>query len=86
MAICATTSLLWELTFPVVLVVRRALLWYLLLGLAFHAVVSISFGLHSFYAYTLCYLVFVDWPSVADWCRRVTHRFPPTSQRARRPT
>jgi hypothetical protein len=70
MALCAAGSLLWELTFPIVLVVRRALPWYLLVGLAFHLIVSISFGLHSFYAYALCYVVFIDWPRTIDWVRR----------------
>jgi hypothetical protein len=74
MAMFATVSLLWELTFPVVLVFRRALLWYLLLGLVFHVMVSVSFGLHSFYAYPLCYLVFVDWPRTLAWMRRAVDR------------
>jgi len=68
--LCAAVSLFWELTFPIVVFVRRALPWYLLVGLAFHVIVSISFGLHSFYAFALCYVVFLDWPRTVEWTTR----------------
>ena len=73
MALCAATSLFWELTFPIVIFVRRALPWYLLIGVAFHVIVSISFGLHSFYAFALCYVVFLDWPRAIAWTSRTIH-------------
>ncbi len=57
-------------TFPIVIFVRRALPWYLLVGVAFHVIVSISFGLHSFYAFALCYVVFLDWPRAIAWTSR----------------
>ena len=66
MAAIATMSLLWELTFPIVIFVRRLLPWYLGVGLAFHVIVALSFGLYSFYSFPLCYLVFVDWTRVDE--------------------
>ena len=69
MAIIATSSLLWELTFPLVIFVRRLLPWYLAVGLAFHMIVALTFKLYSFYSFPLCYLVFVDWTRVAGYVR-----------------
>ena len=69
MAAIATMSLLWELTFPIVIFVRRVLPWYLGVGLAFHTIVALSFGLYSFYSFPLCYLVLVDWTRVARLAR-----------------
>ena len=82
MALCAATSLFWELTFPIVIVVRRLLPWYLLVGLAFHVIVSISFGLHSFYAFALCYVVFLDWPRTIEWTRHALGSVHPAPTRA----
>jgi hypothetical protein len=70
MAAIATMSLLWEVTFPVVLFVRCLLPWYLFVGVAFHVIVALSFGLYSFYSFPLCYLVFVDWTRVTAYARR----------------
>jgi hypothetical protein len=70
MAALALSSLLWELTFPLVLVWSRLLPWYLLVGVAFHGAVVLMFGLSSFYAYLLCYLLFVDWTRVIRWTLR----------------
>jgi hypothetical protein len=69
MAVIATSSLLWELTFPLVIFVRRLLPWYLAVGLAFHVMVALTFKLYSFYSYPLCYLVFVDWSRLASYVR-----------------
>jgi hypothetical protein len=68
-AIMSAASLLWELTFPLVLFWRRLLPWYLGLGVVFHAAVTLGFGLYSFYTYPLCYLVFVDWQRVLVYLR-----------------
>jgi uncharacterized membrane protein YphA (DoxX/SURF4 family) len=70
----STASLLWELTFPLVIVWRRLLPWYLGTGLVFHGAVTLGFGLYSFYSYPLCYLVFVDWTWVADHARMLAAR------------
>jgi len=69
MAMIATASLLWELTFPLVIFIRRLLPWYLGVGLAFHMIVALTFKLYSFYSFPLCYLVFVDWTRVVGYAR-----------------
>jgi hypothetical protein len=58
-------ALTWEVTFPVVLVIHRALPWYLLGGIAFHITVWITLGLVSFVTYLFVYVVFIDWNAVA---------------------
>ena len=67
MAVIATIVLLWELTFPVVLVVRRLLPVYLGVGVVFHLSVWVLFSLRTFVAYILVYLLFVDWTAVLPW-------------------
>jgi hypothetical protein len=64
-ALLSAAAMLWELTFPVVLFVRKALPWYLLGGVAFHATVWFTLGLRSFASYLLVYVVFVDWQALA---------------------
>ena len=66
MAMIATASLLWWLTFPLPIFVRRLLPWYLGVGVAFHMIVALTFKLYSF---PLCYLVFVDWTRVVGYAR-----------------
>jgi hypothetical protein len=61
----SAAAMLWELTFPVVLFVRKALPWYLLGGVAFHATVWFTLGLRSFASYLLVYVVFIDWKALA---------------------
>jgi hypothetical protein len=67
MAGLATVTLLWELTFPLVLVFRRLLVVYLAVAVGFHVTVALAFGLTSFYTYPLTFLVFVDWNAL--WTR-----------------
>ena len=78
MAVLALATLVWELTFPLVLLFRRLLLPYLAVGLIFHLTVALALGLTSFYAYPLTYLVFVNWNGLRD---RAAAWF----ERARRP-
>jgi hypothetical protein len=66
MAALATLTLVWELTFPLVLLWRRLLFPYLAVGATFHVTVAVAFGLTSFYTYPLTYLMFVDWNTLWD--------------------
>ena len=66
-SVVALTTLVWELTFPLVLLFRRLLLPYLVVGVAFHLTVAVTLGLTSFYTYPLTYLIFVDWNAL--WAR-----------------
>ena len=61
MLLLSSFSVLWEITFPIVLVFRRLLPLYLLGGIAFHVGIMATLSLYSFYSYILCYLLFVDW-------------------------
>lgn len=64
MMFLSTVSVIWEITFPVVLIFRRLLPLYLLMGIAFHVSIMATLSLYSFYSYILCYALFVDWKRV----------------------
>ena len=70
MAAFATVVLVWEVTFPVVIVVPRLLVAYLAVGVVFHTSVWLMFGLSSFATYILVYLLFVDWIALGRWVAR----------------
>jgi hypothetical protein len=74
MAVLATTTLVWELTFPLVLFSRRLLFPYLAVGALFHLTVALALGLTSFYTYPLTYLMFVDWNALWDRLDATLHR------------
>jgi hypothetical protein len=74
MAALSTVSLIWELTFPLVLVSRRLLLPYLAVGAMFHLTVALALGLTSFYTYPLTYLMFVNWNALWDRVDAMVHR------------
>jgi hypothetical protein len=74
MATLSTVSLLWELTFPLVLVSRRLLFPYLAVGAVFHVTVALALGLTSFYTYPLTYLMFVNWNALWDRLDTLVHR------------
>jgi hypothetical protein len=74
MAALSTVSLLWELTFPLVLVSRRLLFPYLAVGALFHLTVALALGLTSFYTYPLTYLMFVNWNALWDRLDAIAHR------------
>jgi hypothetical protein len=74
MAALATTTLVWELTFPLVLFWRRLLFPYLAIGAMFHGTVALALGLTSFYTYPLTYLMFVDWNALWDRLGLTLHR------------
>lgn len=63
-ALFSIGTVLFEISFPLVLVFRRLLPIYLVLGVLFHVGIMFTLSLYSFYSYIACYLLFVDWKQV----------------------
>jgi hypothetical protein len=74
-ALLSIFTVLFEITFPLVLIFRRLLPIYLIMGVLFHVGIMLTLSLYSFYSYIVCYLLFVDWKQLeAILVRVIPHR------------
>jgi hypothetical protein len=64
-------TLLFELSFPLVLLGRRITFGYLLAGAAFHAGIMLTLQI-DFWSSLVVYLLFVDWRALGRWAKRRT--------------
>jgi hypothetical protein len=62
-------TLLFELSFPLVLLGRRLTFAYLLAGTLFHAGIMLTLQI-DFWSSLVVYLLFVDWLALARWLKR----------------
>jgi hypothetical protein len=60
-ATMSTMTVLWELTFPLVLLFPATRPAYFAGGIGFHVGIMATMHLVSFYSFLVCYLLFVDW-------------------------
>lgn len=74
LALASTATLLWELGFPVAVLLPRAKNAFLLFGVAFHLSNMAAFRLYSFYSYLACYTLFVNWKFLYFRLRDITSR------------
>ncbi len=75
MALLSIFTVLFEITFPLVLIFRRLLPIYLIMGVFFHVGIMLTLSLYSFYSYLVCYLLFVDWKQLETLVVRAIPRW-----------
>jgi Vitamin K-dependent gamma-carboxylase len=61
----AGAGLLWELSFPLALLWRRALPVFLVVGIAFHLATMLLMNI-MFWNQIAMYLIFIDWPTLVN--------------------